>query len=230
MKCPLCDKDNLKSPASLSNHMRSVHPGKYQELGLGRLYNKDQAANQPNVPPAENGSTTILSPVSSPTPLPAAEVPLRCPECGREPFKDGRGLASHRRAVHHVIGSSKTAIYSRKAQKATNKKSKFACDICGRDLQNKAAKMSHMRNAHPDPSQQALVVSKSTEEKINGYTKRRTNPQAEDLIDSRITAEFIAYTVGKIEGLVEGIANENGLPTRQFARRCAEYFQLSSNR
>src|SRR5208283_5448934 len=105
----------------------------------------------------------------------------------------------------------------------------FTCDICGRVLQSKAGKTNHMQKAHSDPSQKALVVSKPTEEKNNGFTKRRTLSQAEEIIDSRITPEFVAYTVGKIEGLVERIASENDLPARQFARRCAEYFQLSSN-
>jgi hypothetical protein len=230
MKCPLCEKDDIKNVVSLSNHMRVKHPGKYQELGLNKLYNKNNAGSQPEAPSAENGSATILPPVSSPTPLPAAENPLCCPECGRGPFKDERGRASHRRAAHHVMGNSKTAISARNIQKSKKKESEFACDICGRVLQNKAGKTNHMQKAHPESSQQALVVSTPAEEKINGYSKRRTLSQADGLIDSRITTEFVAYTVGKIEGLVERIASENDLPARQFARRCAEYFQLSSNR
>jgi hypothetical protein len=229
MKCPLCDKDDIKNVVSLSNHMRSKHPGKYQELGLGKTPNKDRAGSQPEAPSVENGSATILPPVSSPTPLSAAENSLFCPECGRGPFKDKRGRASHRRASHHVVGNSKTAVYSRKFPKSGKKESNFSCDICGRVLQNKAGKTNHMQKVHPDLSQKALVVSTPTEEKINGYSKRRTFSQAEEF-DSRITAEFVAYTVGKIEGLVERIASENDLPSRQFARRCAEYFQLSSNR
>jgi uncharacterized C2H2 Zn-finger protein len=230
MKCPLCERDDIKNVTSLSNHMRSKHPGKYQELGLSRLYNKDNATKQPEMPSAENDSATTLSPASIPTPLTTTEDPLRCPECGRGPFKDERGRASHRRAAHHVIGNSKTAAYSRKVQKSKKKKSDFSCDICGRVLQSQAGKTNHMQKAHPGSSQQALVVSQPTEVKINGVTKRRNVSQAEHLIDSRITPEFVAYAVGKIEGLVERIASENDLPSREFARRCAEYFQLSANR
>jgi hypothetical protein len=230
MKCPLCEKDDIKNVVSLSNHMRSRHPGKYQELELSKTYNKNNATKQSEVPSAENNSATILSSASLSTSSPTAENPLLCPECGRGPFKDERGRASHRRAAHHVLGNSKTAVYSRNVQKSIKKESEFACDICGRVLQNKAGKTNHMQKTHSEPSQKALVVSKPTEEKINGFTKRRAFSQAEEIIDSRITPEFVAYTVGKIEGLVERIASENDLPTRQFARRCAEYFQLSSNR
>jgi hypothetical protein len=64
------------------------------------------------------------------------------------------------------------------------------------------------------------------EEKVDAPIQRRqSHTDAEAAL-----AQLVAYTVGKLETVAEGIANQNDIPARQFARRCAEYFSAAASR
>ncbi len=254
MKCPACDRNDLTTKQALSNHMRKNHPGlyaqiKFDEQGEPHLprhsteEKMEQATATP--PPATPAALVAVQPVrmivnAGPTALtrtlPREDGHYVCPECGRDDFTTPTGLGAHRKSIHHVAGKSTTAVKER-ANKLAHKKAKtkqsFPCEFCGREFPILSAKNRHRNKEHQAELQNPSTQLTTTQpgEQTNGNSKRRTlSRQAEDYIDPRITAEIIAYTVGKIESVAARIAEENDLPSKQFTRRCAEYFLVSARR
>jgi len=251
MKCPDCERNDLKNSYALSNHMRRFHPGHYKKLLQEKhALPATPAAKSEVVVSAPTVQTTPSEPVSAPKasqPVATAQPPvmqapgeiippITCPECGKTPFKNKAGLAAHRNMIHGIHG---TAPGSLAWQKAKEKKG-FPCPVCNRQFSLISGRNRHLNlTHHVKVAEDGSLIETSVtalapkpvhqEEKNHGYGSSRSLA-SQDYVDPRITAEFVAYTVGKIEGLVERVASENDLPNKQFARRCAEYFQLSANR
>jgi DNA-binding NtrC family response regulator len=63
--------------------------------------------------------------------------------------------------------------------------------------------------------------------------ERKVHEAAEKVIEAtaeEFPLELIAYTVGRIEGDIQRIAHENGIPAKHFAQRCAKYLLHATGR
>lgn len=76
--------------------------------------------------------------------------------------------------------------------------------------------------------QQSLQISRDIVEKIK--TQIKTPREKSNVSKQEISTEILAYTVGKIESICEGIARSNDLPAKLFTLRVSEYLLLTSRR
>lgn len=122
---------------------------------------------------------------------------LTCPECGESGFKDRRGLGSHRRAKHGVVGTAASTLAYRQKKESEAQMSAVA-----------KPKKSHHKEAPTEiaaPGKSALVVRKVPE-------------------IPEIPAAMLGYAIGRVESLVEQIARDNALPEKEFIRVVAVGF------
>jgi DNA-binding NtrC family response regulator len=93
------------------------------------------------------------------------------------------------------------------------------CDICQKLCKGQLGVTMHKSKAH-------TKKKKTIERKAHAKT-------AEKVIEATVEEhplELIAYTVGRIEGDIQRIAHENGIPAKHFTKRCAEYLLHAARR
>lgn len=91
------------------------------------------------------------------------------------------------------------------------------CDVCQKQCKGTLGVIMHKSKAHSKKKTRAIERKTSEKEVVVATIEE-------------FPLELIAYTVGKLESLIERVAFENVLPAKYFAKRCAEYLLHSSRR
>ena len=123
---------------------------------------------------------------------------LMCPNCEAGPFKDARGLSSHRRVKHGIVGSSKSALAQRKA----------------------------LARIEP-PKRRGRPPGKAMKAKPKSHQARKPAalpPNYAPAVVSQFAPSLLGYAAAKLESLAEKIAHENNLPEKEFAREVMSTF------
>ena len=123
---------------------------------------------------------------------------ILCPNCGVGPFKDARGLSSHRRVKHGIVGSSKSALALRKAQARIE-----------------------------PPKRRGRPPGKAMKAKPKSHHARKPAalpPNYAPAVVSQFAPSLLGYAAAKLESLAEKIAHENNLPEKEFAREVMSTF------
>ena len=162
----------------------------------------------------------------------------QCPDCDHEPYATSKGLASHRRWVHGVVGTAKSSIAAREAKaraaKKTAKKWKpgsahsklqgnFPCPQCEFVAKWKGGLTHHINAAHkpakPARRSTQLVKIEASAASQNGHS----HAPEETFAASRDPLEIpLAITLGRFTEICRGMAAEYHIPERLFAARLAE--------
>jgi hypothetical protein len=121
---------------------------------------------------------------------------LQCPECGKNDFKDKRGLGSHRRNMHGVVGTAASTVASRKRHENL--------ELTVSEVKPKKNNYKKAPVEVTAPGEVALVVQQ---------------PKA-----AEIPPAMLGYAMGRLESLAEQIARENILPEKEFVRLVAVNF------
>lgn len=139
-----------------------------------------------------------------------------CPECRdqgvRKEFDDARGLGTHRRIAHGVMGSS-TAAVAYRAKKAEAKR-----------LAKRKAAGSSGRPLHPSDMNQSPGTPRRG--RPLGSRNQPTRPGSVELRKAAtlpLPATLVGYAMAKMEEAAHRIARDNNLPERDFTRVVAGY-------
>lgn len=171
----------------------------------------------------------------------------RCPECGME-FTLPIDLGRHRRFKHGIVGKIKQkALEQARSPSSTNDQAQveqpkptkqtkaitLVCAKCGegpfRNVQQLGAHHRFKHGAgfrrqtnHNNKGVKSTELVRTGDQNGQIRIERRSNQHDIE--------KLFAYTLGQLEAIVKEVAYQNDLPAKQFARGCAEYFQLAANR
>lgn len=115
---------------------------------------------------------------------------LSCPECGKN-YDTAKGMSTHRRYAHGMVGMSKSAVEVRAKKEQTalttlpapvplvkaTKVAKFKCPECGEKFENSMRLGLHRRNRHKvkGSAKGSLVTQKQREIYMANYKRDENN-------------------------------------------------------
>jgi ribosomal protein S27AE len=140
---------------------------------------------------------------------------LTCPDCGDYTASNPATLGRHRRFTHGILG--RNALKDAKRKKAK-------CPHCPRAFANEHGLRVHVATMHTTKA----TPTPPTKEPHLAIERRTKN--SHDASPAEIPTPAYAYVVGRVEELCRNYAEQNSLPTREFARGVAEYFRAAQGR
>jgi uncharacterized C2H2 Zn-finger protein len=146
---------------------------------------------------------------------------FQCPECDKV-YDAANSLGRHRQAAHGVAGSSSASVAKRKERQAQEKK---AAERAASRPAVKRPGPGRPRGIHTKIKNKALVVSTPPMNHPRNQDLSRGTPAKNyvqaitEVAEPAISTNMVAYAAGKLESMAEQIAQENGLPVREFVVR-----------
>lgn len=149
----------------------------------------------------------------------------QCPECDHEPYATAKGLSSHRRYEHGIVGSSKSTLAAKAiAKKLSRAKQTYPCPQCDFISTSPSGRTKHFNAKHqPAKSTKRGTQLAKIAEAIPVSSNGHAHHAEETHTPSRDPLEIpLAITLGRFTEICRTVASEHGLPERMFAARFAE--------